>query len=120
MDKFARRAFILHVCPFGEADLFGKAVARAGIQIEAVEFFQVLDAFEAARAKGALAIESVEDDALEQIAKRHIVILAECFEHFQDSRFHANAGLHALDDELFVFRHDALSFPSYQCTKVPE
>ena len=95
-------------------------MARAGIQIEPIEFFQVLDAFEAVRAKGAFAIEGVEHDAFEQIAERHIVILAERFKDLQDPLFHANAGLHALDDELFFFRHIGLSRQRYQCTKLPE
>jgi hypothetical protein len=94
-------------------------VACAGIQIESIEFFQVLDALEAFRAKGTFAIEGVKHDSLEQIAERHVVILAESFQDFQYPFFHANAGLHALDHELFFFRHGGLSHFSYQCTKVP-
>ena len=44
-----------------------------------------------------LAVESVEDNALEDIAERHVVIFAEGFQDFEDSFFDAYAGLDALD-----------------------
>jgi hypothetical protein len=80
-------------------------MARAGIQVEAVEFFQILYALEAFRAKGAFPIEGVKHNALEQIAKRHIAILTKGFKDLQDPLFHANAGLHAFNDKLLFFRH---------------
>ena len=98
---------------------FGKPVARAGIEIESVEFLQILDTPQALRAERAFTIESVEHDALEEISKRHIVILPERFQHFQDSFFHAHAGLHAFHDELLPLCHSELSF-WYQCTKIPK
>jgi hypothetical protein len=72
-------------------------VARAEVQVKPVEFLQVGNAPETFPAKRALAIKGVEHDAFEEISERHVVIFPESFKHFQDSLFHANAGLHALD-----------------------
>src|SRR5580704_1630708 len=102
------------------ASRFGEAVACAGIEIEPVEFLQILNAPQALRAERAFTIESVEHDTLEEISKRHIVILPERFQHFQDSLLHANAGLHPFDDELLFLCHAELSFVWYQCTKLPK
>src|SRR5580700_1652862 len=99
---------------------FCKVVARAGIQIEPIEFLQLLDALETLGAKRTFAVEGMQHDPFQEIAERQVVKLPERFEHFQDSLFHAHAGLHALHDELFFLCHSDGFLHWYQCTKVPE
>jgi len=98
---------------------FCKVVARAGIQIEPIEFFQILDALETLGAKGTFAVERVEHDPFQEIAERQVVKLPERFEHFQDSLLHANAGLHALHRELSFIIHSAIPLIGTNVPKYP-
>src|ERR1700723_2316883 len=87
-------------------------MAGAGVEIEVVELFQIANAFERGWAERGLAVEGVEDDAFEEVAEGHVVIFGEGFEDFEDSFFHADAGLDALDEEFGIVRH------VYQCTMI--
>src|SRR6202042_2870590 len=71
------------------------------------------NAFERGWAERGLAVEGVEDDAFEQVAKGHVVIFSQGFEGFEDPFFHTDAGLDALDEKLGIIGH------VYQCTMVP-
>ncbi len=92
---------------------FGEAVAGAGVEIEGVEFFQVVNALERGRTKGSLAVEGVEHDAFEQIAQGHVVIFGEGFEDFEQAFFHADAGLYTFDEKLRFIDHGT-NVPWYQ------
>jgi len=87
-------------------------MAGTGVEIELVELFQIANAFERDWAERGLAVEGVEDDAFEEVAESHVVIFGEGFEDFEDSFFHADAGLDALDEQLGIVGH------VYQCTMV--
>ena len=78
----------------------GEAVAGAGVEIEGIELFQVVNALERGGAEGSLAVEGVKHDAFEQVAQRHVVIFGEGLEDFEKAFFHADAGLDPLDKEL--------------------
>jgi hypothetical protein len=79
---------------------FFEAMAGAGVKIEGVEPFQVLNTFQGIGAEGGLAVESMEHYAFEQVAQRHVVIFRESLEHFEKTFFHAHARLHAFNEEL--------------------
>ena len=51
-------------------------------------------------AKRSLPFESVEYDAFEEIAERHIVVLGQPLEDLQDPPLDAYARLHTIDDQL--------------------
>ena len=87
-------------------------MARARIEVKTVELLQLLYALQRCLIEGALAIEGVENDALEEIAEREVVILSESLQYFQQALFNANPGLYPLDNESLVICH------VYQCTRV--
>jgi len=76
---------------------FFQAMAGVGVEIKAVKLLQLADAFEGSWTECSLAVEGVQDDALEDVAERQVVIFAEGFQDFEDSFFDAYAGLDALD-----------------------
>ena len=82
---------------FGDGVDFDQAVAGGGIEIEVIELLEGANALEGRAAEGAFPVESMEDDAFQQIAKREIVIFGEGFEDFENALFHANAGLNPFD-----------------------
>ena len=72
----------------------------AGIEIESVEFLEILNAFERNRAEWSFTVESMENDALEQITQRHVVIFGKSLQDLQDALFHPYAGLDAFNKKL--------------------
>ena len=85
-------------------------MARLGIQTEAVELLQFLDAFETFRTERALSIESVQNDTFQKIAERQVAVIGKGPQDLQDPLFHADTGLYAL--------HNVLLF-GYHVTNVP-
>src|SRR6266436_848369 len=62
----------------------------------------------------------MQDDALDQVAESHVLVLGERLEHLQDTTFQAHAGLDAFDFEAFGRSgHGYLAGPWYQGTMVP-
>src|SRR6267143_1327681 len=74
-------------------------VARVGIEIKAVELLQILDSPERLFAERRLPLEGVQNDPFQQIAQTQVVVLRKRLEHLEDSFFHPDTGLHALDQE---------------------
>jgi len=87
-------------------------MARARIEIESVELLQLSNLLQRRRTEGSFPIESMQHDALQDIAESHVVEFGERFENLQDSFFDTHAGLGAFDFELWVVGH------VYQCTMV--
>jgi len=85
-------------------------MARTGIQTEAIELLQFLDALQAVRIERALPLESVQDDAFQQIAERQIAVVGKGPQNLQNPLFHADTGLHALDN-VFVIRYHGMNVP---------
>ena len=46
--------------------------------------------------------ECVQDDALEQVAQGHVVVVSERLQHFQQSFLEPDAGLDALDNDRMI------------------
>src|SRR5580658_2390990 len=110
MIHLAGPSLPLWLLPRAGGASFGEAMARTGIQTEAVELLQFLDALQAVRIERALSIESVQNDAFQKIAERQVVVVGKRPQDLQDPLFHADAGLYALDYVLFAW---------YQVTNVP-
>src|SRR5580692_10647156 len=91
-------------------------MAIGGFECHAVEGFELLDLLQGLRGERGFAFESVEDDALDQVAQGHVLLLGDGFEDLEHAFFEADASLDAFDfDErmiLFFLRH------LYQCTEV--
>jgi hypothetical protein len=83
---------------------FGKAVACPGVQIKTIDFFQLLDPAQTGLVKGTLSIESMENNAFEQITESHIVVVGKGPKYLQQSLFQADSRLHAFN-HVFVIRH---------------
>jgi len=83
----------------------GQTVARAGIEIKAVEPLQVLNPFERCGAERWLSVEGMQNNAFQQVTKRHVVEFGESFEHFQQTFFHAYTRLDSFDEELRLVYH---------------
>jgi hypothetical protein len=83
---------------------FTEAVACAGVQIETIELFQLLNPAQTGLVKGTLSIKSMEDNTFEQITESHVVVFGKGLEYLQDSLFHADSRLHAFN-HVFVVCH---------------
>jgi hypothetical protein len=68
-------------------------MAGVGIQVESIELFQFLYAFQTVLIEGALSIEGMQDDAFQEISERQIAVFSEGLQNLQDPLFHADAGL---------------------------
>jgi len=93
----------------------GELVAIAGSQVQVINILELADSFEAFRSKRALALESVQHDAFNQIAERDVMILSHGLHDFEYPLLDANAGLHTRNRVrgfFFILVH------IYQCTKV--
>ncbi len=90
-------------------------MAVGGAQGESVELFELLDFFEGVRGEGGFAFEGVEDDAFEEVAEGHILLLGDGFEDFEEAFFDADAGLDAID---FDEEAGLGSVMWYKCTMV--
>src|SRR6266404_5143933 len=82
-----------------------------GVQIQFVDAFEIRDALPRFIAEGMAAVERVQDDALQQIAERHIVVFSQPLQNLQQTLFQTHARLHSLNQYLFAgsyslcFRH---------------
>ena len=76
-----------------------------GIEIEIVKTLQLLNTLERGWAERRLPVESVKNDAFQEVAQRHVVILGESLQDFEQAFLHPDAGLNALDKQFGVFRH---------------
>ena len=74
-----------------------ESMAVGGGQVEPVDLFQAGDPLPRRLPKSALAFESVQHDALQQVAQRHVVVLRKGLQDLQEPLFEPNAGLRSLD-----------------------
>ena len=81
---------------------FLQMVTRTGVEIEAVKLLQFPDTLQRSLAKRALAVKSVQHDALEQVAKGQIAVFGESLQYFENPLLHAYARLYALDYEVLA------------------
>ena len=58
-------------------------MAVGGCQTASVDFFESVDDLDGLVGEGRLALETVQDDSLEQVAKREFTILGQSLEDFQ-------------------------------------
>src|ERR1700742_3161260 len=84
----------------------------AGPQGQPVDFSQLRDLSQGFLGEGRLALERVQDHALEQVAKRHVFELGQRLQYFQQAFFDSYARLHSFD-----FAHVMFSI-GYLCTKI--
>lgn len=89
-------------------------VAVGGAQRESIELFELLDFLQGFRGERGFAFEGVQDDAFEEVAEGHVLLLGDGFEDFEEALFDADAGLDAFD-----FDGVGLVLHWYQCTKTP-
>src|ERR1700678_867834 len=87
-------------------------MAGARIEIEFVKPLQLLNSLQRGLVEWRLPIESMQNDALQQIAQRHVVVLSKGLQHFEQALLHAHAGLHSLYQKLGIIDH------MYQCTTI--
>lgn len=80
-------------------------MAGAGIEIQAVDLLELTDALQRVRAERSFAVERMQDDPLQKIAERKVVILGQRLQNFQQALLYSNAGLYAFDNELSIFGH---------------
>jgi len=92
-------------------------MARGRVEIEAVKLLQVGDPSERIFAEGSFALESMQHDSFQQIAKRHVFVFSEGFQDFKQPLFHTDAGLDALNNEVLFASHRMI-VPWYICTTV--
>ena len=71
-------------------------VTCGGIKIEVVDLPEFSNQLERIAAECTLAVKGVQDDALEQIAQRHVVIFRQPLHHLQQPFLDADSGLNAL------------------------
>src|SRR6201993_4953672 len=76
--------------------LLRQVVRVAGVQGQPVDGLELLNLGEGGRAERWLAFEGVQDDALDEIAKRQVEVLGETLENLQGGALNAEAGLHSL------------------------
>src|SRR5579863_5947686 len=91
---------------------FLQPMARARIQIKLVKSLQLLNPFQRCWTEWSLAVEGMQHNALQQIAKGHVVVLGKSLEHFEKPLLHAHPGLHPFDQQFRIVDH------VYQCTTV--
>src|ERR1700682_2450187 len=76
-------------------------MTRTRVQVQSVNAFEFGNLSQSLRGERCLSIKSMQDDALDQVAERHVLVLGERLEHLQDAALHAHAGLDAFDFEGF-------------------
>jgi hypothetical protein len=86
-------------------------VACCRIQVEVIELFQIANTGKRLGLEGALAIEGVENDSLEQVSEAHVVVFRQAFQDLYEALLHPHASLNTLN-HLRVVR------PWYHCTMV--
>src|ERR1700728_1629028 len=91
---------------------FLQAVAGAGIEVELVKAFQLLNTLERGRTERSFPVEGMQNNSLQQIAEGHVMVFGESLEHFEQTLLHPHPGLNALDHQLLILGH------VYHCTTV--
>ena len=81
-------------------------VACCRIQVEVIELFEIANTGKRLGLKGALAIEGVENDPLEQVSEAHIVVFRQAFQDLYKALLHPHARL-----DPFNFDHGLPSPP---------
>src|SRR6185503_11404692 len=66
-------------------------VGRRGVEIERVDLLQLTDLLQRFPSERCLPLERMKDDAFEEVAEAHVVILGEALEDFQDPLLQAHA-----------------------------
>src|SRR5579864_782029 len=89
-------------------------MAGAGSKIHFLELLQLPNAFERGCTERSLAVEGVQHNPFQQVAKRDVVVFGKSFQDFENSFLDAHARLHALDQQLGVVRHLCTKVPWYQ------
>src|SRR5580704_15102699 len=84
---------------------FLQPVAGVRIKVKIVKPLQLLNAFERSRTKRRLSIEGMKHNALQKIAKRHVVILGEGLENLKQTLLHPHPGLHPLHQQFRIIDH---------------
>src|SRR3981081_2823405 len=96
-------------------------MTRTGVQLQSVNALEFADLPQGLRGERSLAVKSVQDDALDQVAERHVLVRGERLQHLQDAPLHAHPGLDAFDFESFGRSGHGVGLASwYQYTMVPE
>lgn len=72
-------------------------VARFGAEIQAVHSLELPDLFKGLGLEWRLALEGMQNNTLEQVAKAHVEILGEPFENLQKMLFDSYTCLHPFD-----------------------
>src|ERR1700756_814587 len=104
MASLLRRSFMSGASPSTgrPSRSFSQTVTRPRIQVQPVELFQVLDPSQTLAVKRALSVERMQDNALQEIAKRQVVVFGQRLQHFQQPLLHSHAGLHAFHNKLLL------------------
>ena len=76
----------------------------ARIERETEYALQFLDPGQRLAAEGRLALEGVQDHALEEITQGHVVIVGQRLEDLEHSFFESNAGLNPFDEDSLALR----------------
>src|SRR5262249_9773087 len=90
-------SWLLLPLPAGRWSL-DEAVAVRGVEVESVDPAELAHPRDPFRSERLLSLECVEDDSLQEISERDVVILGDRLEAFQDSLLHPDSRLHALHD----------------------
>src|ERR1700683_2846554 len=77
--------------------LLRQLVRVGGGQGEAVDRLELVDLGEDGRPEGCLALEGVQDDALNEVTEGQVEVLGQALEDFQRVALDAKAGLHSLN-----------------------
>src|ERR1700687_605931 len=78
-------------------DHLERAGAGSPLDVEAVDPPELGDAAQGRRGEGRAALEGMEHDAFQQVAKRQVVELGQRLEHLDQALLHAHAGLDPFD-----------------------
>src|ERR1700746_554130 len=99
---------------------FLQAVTRARIQIEPIELLQIADLPERRLAEWALAVEGMQNNALQQIAQSQVVIFGKALQYLEQAFLDPHPGLHPLNQQPVIsFVYHGTNVPWYQCGDKP-
>jgi hypothetical protein len=87
-------------------------------QGETVDLFEARDLFQCFPGEGLFSLEGVQANALEQVAKPEVGVFGKAFQHLEQSHFHANSGLNAVDLNHEGILCDVAGSSGYQGTWV--
>jgi hypothetical protein len=117
-SRFLSFAFPCHFLGASFGLAFDQAMAGACIQLETIELLEIFDPLQVSGAERALAIKSMQHDALQQVAEREIVVIGQRTQDFEQTLLHADPGLHSLYEVFLVRIFKAIHVFRYLCTKV--